>query len=111
MLLIVESKSGDNLLTPDNMLILYDIFYQMTNNITLDYNAKLWTYDDLCSRLYDTYINCNAYESGLFALFGYDNNNWDTQAEIQGLIDFWGDHLDVCTYVTSPHLCPKPETY
>lgn len=100
--LIIGNVNGDNLLTPENMNIIYDIWKQASNNVTTTLYNKEWTYDDLCARSYPGYPLCESDESGFFQFFGFNPNYWITQESIQAILNAYGSVMEVyITYICS----------
>ena len=86
MNLIIKEKNGNNLLTPTNMDIIFQIFKQ-TVNVTNTYNGVEYSFTDLCARPYPSYPNCESFESGLLGLFQFNPNLWSNQSSIQKILD------------------------
>ena len=88
MSILIHNINNNNLLTPANMNIMYQVYKQATNNVSyIDSNNREWRYDDLCVRPYHGYAYCSSYESNIFALFEHNSDNWSTQESIQTIIN------------------------
>lgn len=90
--LIIEDTNGDNLLTPEKMDVLYDIFLQSVN-VSFEYNGETWTFDDLCEKRYfHPNESCRVYTfpNGFFSLWNFDPTTWQTQELIQTRINLLG---------------------
>ena len=77
------------------MDILYQIFNETINNVTLIYEKEKYTFDDLCTRLYPGYPICTDRQSGILGLFDFDPNEWSTQSDIQDVLDIYQSELPV----------------
>ena len=87
MILIIHETQGENILTPDNMDILYEIWMQSLN-VSMYYNKEHWDFDDLCTKAYDSKNEpCNALYNSLFGIFQLNPTLWSTQESIQTFID------------------------
>ena len=95
MTIIVSHRENNNLLTPENMNIIYTIFNEAIYNVSVKYNGKYWTFNDLCHRYYSSYPICTSQLSGFFALFGFNPTVWSTQASIQTQINLYESYLQV----------------
>ena len=95
MVLLVKHSEGGNLLTPENMNVLYEIWVE-NFNATLDYKGRTWTFDDLCAKEYNSKREpCQAYMSGLFAIFNFDPTAWSDPDSIQWYIDNYIYYMQV----------------
>ena len=85
-LLLISDKKGRNLLTPSRMNLVYDIFKYPLNNLTAKSDGKIWSYDDLCQRIYPSYPDCYALQENVFGLWFNQPSLWQTQDDINSQI-------------------------
>ena len=98
MTIVIEDRNDDNLLTPERMDIMYDIWNSSFDVILDDYKGKTWTFEDVCAKQFESYPICTSKEDGLFSYFGFNPQNWANQTRIQETIDNNKLFLDVCSF-------------
>lgn len=92
---MIEEIDGNNLLTSENMNIMFEIFNDGMNYTYKDNNNKIWTFDNLCERPYPSYPQCSSQEDGLFAFFGFESLLWQSQDSIQTQLNAFEAFLSV----------------
>ena len=93
--LMIENTNGDNLLTPENMDIMYDIYLKSINKVSIKHNNKNYNYTDICKRLYSGYAYCISQQSGLLSLFEFNSTLWQTQDLIQDRLNLYQQVIPV----------------
>lgn len=94
--LLIEHTEGENLLAPENMDILYQVFNQTANNISLIYKKEKFIFDDLCTRLYPGFPVCTDRLTGVLGFFEFDPQQWSSQSKIQQVLNDYQLELPVC---------------
>ena len=84
--LLIHNNNYENLLTPNNLNILFQLFQYPINNITAQEGGIGYTFDDLCSRKYSNYPYCDSLESNIFAIWYNTPLLWSTQQLINSQI-------------------------
>lgn len=97
-ILLVGDKNGDNLLTPDGLDKLYEMYKYPMYNLSAESSGRVWDFSDLCERKYPGYPYCSSQESNLFVLWQENPDNWQTQDDIDAAIEtaFGQELLSVC---------------
>ena len=80
MYLIISHKNKENLLTPNTMDIMYDI-YQTSINFSIDLDSSMWNFDDLCFKDCNQ-CQCISKQSGIFNLFQFNPTLWKNETSI-----------------------------
>ena len=99
MSLIIHESNDKNLMTPANMDIMYEIFSEVINDVSVKYNGETYTFEDLCVRPYPSYDACTSQESGIFSWFEFNSTAWSTQDDIQSRLDIFSSFIDVSVCV------------
>ena len=90
---IIEEIDNNNLLTPDGLDTIYEI-YKFITNYTNKYENIEYTFSDVCLRYYESYPNCVSEEEGLLSLWQFNPNYWSTQEFIQTQIDAYPSAIE-----------------
>lgn len=68
------------------MNTMYDIFTYPIYNLSAESSGKIWSFNDLCQRIYPSYPDCYAFEENLFGLWQNIPESWQTKDDINSVI-------------------------
>ena len=89
--IIAVSTDSSNIVTPSKLDTLYSIYTHNLYNTTCTYSSSIYNFQDLCDRPYPSYPYCYSYEASFFALFGNNPVYWQSQTNIQAVLDTYPD--------------------
>ena len=85
--LIITTKDESNILTPNHLNDIYDIFFKV-NDINAMYDGQEYTYAKLCEKLNPNDNICESEVYNIFNLFfGYDSSLWNNSNVILNTIN------------------------
>ena len=85
--ILIYSEEGNNMLTRANLDYAHSIYTYVSDSMSVVYKGESYDFDSLCLRDYPSYPTCDAAESSIFALFGNDPSNWESQEDIDAVIE------------------------
>lgn len=97
MTIIIEERDGNNLVVPETVDAIFEIFEQ-SMNVTFTYKGDDWSFYDLCERKYPGYSLCTAQEGGFFEMFGFNSTNWQNSTTIQTQLKAYASVAPVCVF-------------